>query len=108
MLLNCLTLVQVLPADLGCGKAGEFDLAWSMESGEHMPDKQKFVNELVRVTAPGGRIIIVTWCALSFAHCIVLRMYKQCNRICSDVCCSSQPQHSCCIAFVSGLDLSAV
>jgi tocopherol O-methyltransferase len=41
---------------------GEFDLAWSMESGEHMPDKQKFVNELVRVTAPGGRIIIVTWC----------------------------------------------
>jgi tocopherol O-methyltransferase len=33
-----------------------------MESGEHMPDKQAFVNELVRVTAPGGRIIVVTWC----------------------------------------------
>jgi tocopherol O-methyltransferase len=41
---------------------GEFDLAWSMESGEHMPDKERFVNELVRVTAPGGRVIIVTWC----------------------------------------------
>ncbi|XP_047330772.1 probable tocopherol O-methyltransferase, chloroplastic isoform X2 [Impatiens glandulifera] len=41
---------------------GEFDLVWSMESGEHMPDKQKFVNELARVTAPGGKIIIVTWC----------------------------------------------
>ena len=33
-----------------------------MESGEHMPNKEQFVNELVRVTAPGGRIIIVTWC----------------------------------------------
>lgn len=33
-----------------------------MESGEHMPDKAKFMSELVRVTAPGGRIIVVTWC----------------------------------------------
>jgi len=33
-----------------------------MESGEHMPDKAKFVGELCRVTAPGGRIIVVTWC----------------------------------------------
>ncbi|XP_057779118.1 probable tocopherol O-methyltransferase, chloroplastic [Salvia miltiorrhiza] len=41
---------------------GQFDLVWSMESGEHMPDKKKFVNELVRVAAPGGTIIIVTWC----------------------------------------------
>ena len=39
-----------------------FDLAWSMESGEHMHDKRTFVNELARVTAPDGRIIIVTWC----------------------------------------------
>ena len=39
-----------------------YDLTWSMESGEHMPDKQKFINELVRVTAPSGRIILVTWC----------------------------------------------
>ncbi|KAL5979574.1 Gamma-tocopherol methyltransferase, chloroplastic [Asimina triloba] len=41
---------------------GEFDLVWSMESGEHMPDKTKFVSELVRVAAPGATIIIVTWC----------------------------------------------
>ena len=38
-----------------------FDLVWSLESGEHMPDKEKFVNELFRVAQPGGRIIIVTW-----------------------------------------------
>jgi tocopherol O-methyltransferase len=40
----------------------QFDLVWSMESGEHMPDKAKFVNELARVAAPGATIIIVTWC----------------------------------------------
>lgn len=39
-----------------------FDLVWSLESGEHMPDKEQFVNELFRVATPGGRIIIVTWC----------------------------------------------
>ncbi|KAI3695953.1 hypothetical protein L1987_78959 [Smallanthus sonchifolius] len=41
---------------------GQFDLVWSMESGEHMPVKLKFVSELARVAAPGATIIIVTWC----------------------------------------------
>ncbi|CAO2832282.1 unnamed protein product [Amaranthus hypochondriacus] len=41
---------------------GQFDLVWSMESGEHMPDKRKFVTELARVAAPGATIILVTWC----------------------------------------------
>jgi len=41
---------------------GSFDLVWSLESGEHMPDKKRFVEELFRVAMPGGRIIIVTWC----------------------------------------------
>lgn len=41
---------------------GQFDLVWSMESGEHMPDKRKFVSELARVCAPGGNVIVVTWC----------------------------------------------
>jgi tocopherol O-methyltransferase len=27
-----------------------------------MPDKEKFMKELIRVTAPGGRIMLVTWC----------------------------------------------
>lgn len=39
-----------------------FDLVWSLESGEHMPDKHRFVDELFRVATPGGRIILVTWC----------------------------------------------
>ena len=39
-----------------------FDLVWSLESGEHMPDKKQFISELDRVLKPGGRLIIVTWC----------------------------------------------
>ncbi|DBA79597.1 TPA: hypothetical protein ACH3X1_008283 [Trebouxia sp. C0004] len=41
---------------------GQFDLIWSMESGEHMPDKAQFISELSRVCKPGGKILIVTWC----------------------------------------------
>jgi tocopherol O-methyltransferase len=39
-----------------------FDLVWSLESGEHMPDKQKFLQECYRVLKPGGKLIMVTWC----------------------------------------------
>ncbi|CAE7246589.1 VTE4 [Symbiodinium pilosum] len=38
-----------------------FDLVWSLESGEHMPEKAKFMSEMHRVCKPGGRIILVTW-----------------------------------------------
>ena len=33
------------------------------------PDKERFVGELARVCAPGGRIIIVTWCHRCAARC---------------------------------------
>ena len=39
-----------------------FDLVWSLESGEHMPDKSKFIQECYRVLKPGGKLILVTWC----------------------------------------------
>ena len=39
-----------------------FDLVWSLESGEHMPDKEKFLQECYRVLKPGGKLILVTWC----------------------------------------------
>jgi tocopherol O-methyltransferase len=39
-----------------------FDLVWSLESGEHMPDKVKFLQECYRVLKPGGKLIMVTWC----------------------------------------------
>ncbi len=39
-----------------------FDLVWSLESGEHMPDKQQFLAECCRVLRPGGRLMMATWC----------------------------------------------
>jgi tocopherol O-methyltransferase len=39
-----------------------FDLVWSLESGEHMPDKEKFLQECYRVLQPGGKLIFATWC----------------------------------------------
>lgn len=39
-----------------------FDLVWACESGEHMPDKKAYVEEMVRVLKPGGKIVIATWC----------------------------------------------
>ena len=31
-----------------------FDLVWACESGEHMPDKQKYIQEMERVLKPGA------------------------------------------------------
>ena len=39
-----------------------FDLVWSLESGEHMPDKTQFLQECYRVLKPGGTMIVATWC----------------------------------------------
>ncbi|WP_416670561.1 methyltransferase domain-containing protein [Egbenema bharatensis] len=39
-----------------------FDLVWSLESGEHMPDKRQFLQECYRVLKPGGTLIMATWC----------------------------------------------
>jgi len=39
-----------------------FDFVWSLESGEHMPDKTQFLQECCRVLKPGGRLLFVTWC----------------------------------------------
>lgn len=39
-----------------------FDLVWSLESGEHMPDKTKFLQECYRVLKPKGTLIMATWC----------------------------------------------
>ena len=39
-----------------------FDVVWSCESAEHMPDKALFVKECIRVLKPGGRLVLATWC----------------------------------------------
>lgn len=39
-----------------------FDLVWGCESGEHMPDKKQYIEEMARVLKPGGKIVVATWC----------------------------------------------
>jgi len=63
-----------MSAPVGTGAAGTpiastasledntYDFVWACESGEHMPDKEKYVQEMTRVLKPGGRIVIATWC----------------------------------------------
>jgi MPBQ/MSBQ methyltransferase len=38
-----------------------FDVVWAVESEMHMPDKEHFIRELVRVLKPGGMIVIASW-----------------------------------------------
>ena len=39
-----------------------FDIVWACESGEHMPDKKAYIDEMMRVLKPGGKYVMATWC----------------------------------------------
>lgn len=39
-----------------------FDIVWACESGEHMPDKEAYIKEMMRVLKPGGKFVMATWC----------------------------------------------
>ncbi|MEL6140744.1 MAG: methyltransferase domain-containing protein, partial [Bacteroidota bacterium] len=41
---------------------GPFDLIWSMESAEHMADKQALFTLFHQLLSPGGRVLMATWC----------------------------------------------
>jgi MPBQ/MSBQ methyltransferase len=40
---------------------GRFDAVWTVEAGPHMPDKQRFADELLRVLKPGGLLTVADW-----------------------------------------------
>eukprot|EP01025_Chloroclados_australasicus_P068455 TRINITY_DN9511_c0_g1_i1.p2 TRINITY_DN9511_c0_g1~~TRINITY_DN9511_c0_g1_i1.p2 ORF type:complete len:233 (+),score=35.23 TRINITY_DN9511_c0_g1_i1:87-701(+) len=40
----------------------EFEMVWACESGEHMPDKKKYIDEMTRVLKPEGNLVIACWC----------------------------------------------
>ena len=39
----------------------QFDGVWSVEAGPHMPDKQRFADELLRVLRPDGCLAVADW-----------------------------------------------
>ena len=49
--------VYTLPAD-----TAPFDLVWSLESAEHMADKQGLFDLFYRHLQPGGTLLMITWC----------------------------------------------
>lgn len=56
----CYLLSDFLQNDL---PSGSFDLVISIESSEHMVDKQKFFDEVIRILKPGGRFVTCAWLA---------------------------------------------
>ncbi|KZR63672.1 MULTISPECIES: methyltransferase domain-containing protein [Prochlorococcus] len=40
---------------------GSFDAVWSVEAGPHMPDKQRYADELLRVLRPKGVLALADW-----------------------------------------------
>jgi MPBQ/MSBQ methyltransferase len=40
---------------------GGFDAVWSVEAAPHMPDKQRYADELLRMLAPQGRLAVADW-----------------------------------------------
>lgn len=38
-----------------------FDVVWSVEAGPHMPNKEVFARELLRVVKPGGLLVVADW-----------------------------------------------
>lgn len=40
-----------------------FDVVWSLESCELMPDKRGYLAECARLLRPGGRLVVATWCS---------------------------------------------
>jgi tocopherol O-methyltransferase len=41
---------------------GPFDLIWSMESAEHIAEKQKMFELFYHLLVPGGTLLMATWC----------------------------------------------
>jgi demethylmenaquinone methyltransferase/2-methoxy-6-polyprenyl-1,4-benzoquinol methylase len=48
-----------------------YDGVWSVEAGPHMPDKQRYADELLRVLRPGGRFF-----CLEFSRVEVMALEK--------------------------------
>lgn len=77
-----------------------FDFVWACESGEHMPDKKRYVEEMARVLKPGGRMVVATWCQREEGDKpFTKQVFAQ--RICSGWCCLIVPSFTLSLALYS-------
>jgi MPBQ/MSBQ methyltransferase len=55
-------VMDALALDLPDGTADAgFDAVWSVEAGPHMPEKQRYADEMLRVLRPGGCLAVADW-----------------------------------------------
>ncbi len=58
---NCSCRFEVMDALNLQFDDGSFDGVWSVEAGPHMPDKQLYADEMLRVLRPGGFLAVADW-----------------------------------------------
>ena len=59
-----------------------FDLVWACESGEHMPDKKAYIEEMTRVLKPGRKqcsldLMLCSWHAMIWQLWVPALLLKQ-------------------------------
>lgn len=61
-LANQITLKVQDVYELNPATLPQFDLIYSMESAEHMPEKEQLLELFLRLLRPGGQLLMATWC----------------------------------------------
>ena len=62
-------------------RPGAFDLLWSLESAEHMPNKPELLDHFHRLLAPDGKLLMVTWCLRDTPPALTAREQRLHKRI---------------------------
>ncbi len=73
--IETMDLLTLLPED------GPFDLVWSLESGEHIPEKQTMLKRFYEVLKPGGKFLMATWCIREEPPALRLKEEKLLDKI---------------------------
>ncbi len=60
---------------------GSFDLVWSLESGEHMPDKHRFLQAAFEMLESGGKFLMATWCHRNLPPALSKQELKHLERL---------------------------
>ena len=60
---GCAGLVELRAQDVyDFSDPSGFDVLWSLESAEHMPDKRRLLQHFHELLRPGGTLAMITWC----------------------------------------------